>query len=155
MTAQQVVHDTFVVETAIESAPAEVFAAFADVRVREEWAAPGGDTIVYEKADFRIGGVDVFRCGPKNDQRFHGTVWYHEIVPDHRIVYVEAVRVGDEPLSLALVTLELVPEREGTRLRSTNQLVSFTGAQMLADSRSGTRAALHNLAAWCARAASW
>jgi uncharacterized protein YndB with AHSA1/START domain len=115
---------------------------------------PGADVIVYDKADFRVGGIDVFRCGPKDDPKIQGEVRYHEIVYDERIVYVESVHVGDEKLSLGLVTLELIAQRGGTRLRSTNQLTSFVGPQMVADSKSGTRAALHNLSAWCSRASS-
>ena len=147
------VHETFVIETDIEVGPAEVFAAYADVHVRVEWAAPGSDVIVYDKADFTVGGGDVFHCGPKDDTRFHGRVWYHEIVPDERLVYVESIRDGNQMLSIAMVTLELLPARDGTRLRSTTQMISFVGLQMVADSKSGTRAALNNLAGWFFRAA--
>jgi uncharacterized protein YndB with AHSA1/START domain len=154
MTAPYVVHETFVIETCIEASPAEVFAAYADVLAREAWGAPGGDTMVYDAADFRVGGTDVFRCGPRDEPKFHGTVWYHDIVQDHRIVYVELVRTDDRKLCLGLVTLELVPDEQGTRLRSTNQLTSFAGPEMVAGSKSGTRAALHNLAAWCSSASS-
>jgi uncharacterized protein YndB with AHSA1/START domain len=154
MSAQAIVHDTFVIETSIEAPPADVFAAYADVRAREAWAAPGGDVLVYDNADFRVGGADVFRCGPKADLKFHGSLWYHDIVENERIVYVELVRLDDQKLSLGLVTLELLAEKDGTRLLSTTQLTSFVGPQMIADSKSGTRAALHNLAAWCSRATS-
>jgi hypothetical protein len=62
------------------------------------------------------------------------------------------VQVGDQMLCLGLVTLEMLPEKNGTRLRSTTQLVSFVGLEMIDSSKSGTRAALNNLAAWVSRA---
>ena len=105
------VHETFVIETDIEVGPAEVFAAYADVHVRVEWAAPGSDVIVYDRADFTVGGGDVFHCGPKDDPRFHGRVWYHEIVPDERLVYVESIRDGNQMLSIAMVTPNRVSSR--------------------------------------------
>ena len=154
MDAPTPVHDTFVVETTIDAAPSRVFGAYADVRTREEWAAPGSDAIVYDKADFRVGSGDTFRCGPKNDPRFNGAVVYHEIVQDRRFVFVESIRVGDQTLSLGMVTWELLPEGDRTRLQATTQMISFVGPQMVAGSKSGTQAAMNNLAAWLARAPS-
>jgi uncharacterized protein YndB with AHSA1/START domain len=154
MDAPTLVHDTFVLETTIDAAPSRVFGAYADVRTRQEWASPGGDAIVYDQADFRVGSGDRFRCGPKNDLRFHGAVEYHEIVQDTRFVFVESIRVGDQTLSLGMVTWELRPEGDRTRLQATTQMVSFVGPQMVAGSKSGTQAAMNNLAAWLARAPS-
>jgi len=148
----ELVHDTFVIDITIDAPPAEVFGAYADLQVRMEWAAPANDVIAYDKSDFRVGGGDVFRCGPVNDLKFVGTLWYHDIVPNERIVYTESVQVGGEKLSLEIVTLELLPEGSVTHLRSTTQMISFVGQQMIADSKSGTRAALHNLAGLLARA---
>jgi hypothetical protein len=48
------------------SAPLErVFSEFADPGARARWSAPSNDVLIYDEADFRIGGKDVFRCGPK------------------------------------------------------------------------------------------
>jgi uncharacterized protein YndB with AHSA1/START domain len=156
MTTTPIVHDSFAIEITIDAPPAAVFMAYADLRARMEWGAPANDAIAYDKAEFRVGGNDVFRCGPANDMKFVGSLWYHDIVQDERIVYTESVRAGDEKLSLEIVTLELFPEgaRTRTRLRSTTQMISFVGPQMIADSKSGTRAALHNLAALVTRASS-
>jgi uncharacterized protein YndB with AHSA1/START domain len=42
---------------------ARVFSEFADPTARVRWSAPSGDTLVYDSAEFREGGGDVFRCG--------------------------------------------------------------------------------------------
>ena len=154
MNAYGVAHDTFVIDLSLEAAAPRVFGAYADVRVREAWAAPGGDAIVYDEADFRAGGTDIFRCGPGTDLKFHGIAVYYDIVVNSRFVFVESIRVGDRALSTAMVTWELVPEEEGTRLRATTQMVSFAGTDMIASAKSGTRAALQNLAAWLSRQSS-
>ena len=65
-----------------KSVPLRYSPRHTDVHIRVEWAAPGSDVIVYDKADFTVGGGDAFHCGPKDDPRFHGRVWYHGIVPD-------------------------------------------------------------------------
>jgi uncharacterized protein YndB with AHSA1/START domain len=152
MHGAEIVHETFVIEILVNATPPEVFTAYADVRARQEWAAPGGDAIVYDHADFRVGSGDAFRCGPPNDLTFAGRVDYHEIVEDTRFVFVESIRDASRTLSLAMVTWELEPEGQTTRLQSTTQMISFGGAQMVASSKSGTRAALNNLAVWCHRA---
>jgi hypothetical protein len=66
-----------------------------------------------------------------------------------RLLLALAARTGDRTLLLAIVTWESLPEQVGTQLRSMTQMISFVGPQMVASSKSGTRAALNNLAAWC------
>jgi uncharacterized protein YndB with AHSA1/START domain len=154
MSAQPLIHDTFVIETVIDAPPSRVFAAYADIGSRQEWSAPANDAIVYDASDFRPGGADVFRCGPRNDLRFHGAVEYHDVVENERFVFFESIRTGGRTLSVAMVTWELLPDGNGTRLRATTQMISFVGPEMVAGAKSGTRAALNNLATWLSHATS-
>jgi uncharacterized protein YndB with AHSA1/START domain len=154
MNAPPLAHETFLVETIIDALPSRVFAAYADVRAPQDWSAPANDAIVYDMSEFRTGGTDVFRCGPKNDLRFHGAVVYHDIVPNERFVFVESIRTRDRTLSVAVVTWELLPEGGGTRLRATTQMISLAGPDLIAGAKSGTRAALNNLAKWLSQATS-
>ena len=55
--------------TLIFGAAGTVFSELGDPLARARWSAPSNDTIVYDEADFRIGGTDVFRCGPKGDPK--------------------------------------------------------------------------------------
>jgi len=149
MTMSQTLHKTLVFEREI-AAPAEaVFAAFADPVVRAAWGTPSDTAIViYDEADFRDGGRDRFRCGSKSDPNIHGETRYLEITADRRIVSTETVSVGGKRLCASLTTLELTPDGRNTKLKSTTQLASFIGQDMVNGHTSGTNASLDNLVKW-------
>jgi uncharacterized protein YndB with AHSA1/START domain len=63
-------HTTINLEHSYGAPVERVFSEFADPATRARWSAPTGDTLVYDTAEFREGGGDVFRCGPPNDLRF-------------------------------------------------------------------------------------
>jgi uncharacterized protein YndB with AHSA1/START domain len=128
------------------SAPLErVFSEFADPAARARWSAPSNDVLIYDEADFRIGGKDVFRCGPKADPKFRGETRYLDIVPNARVVSSETVDMGGERLAVALTTLDFEPTEDGTNLTVTIQVVSFVGPDMIHSYESGNKSALKNL----------
>jgi uncharacterized protein YndB with AHSA1/START domain len=128
------------------SAPLErVFSEFADPVARARWSAPSNDVLIYDEADFRIGGKDVFRCGPKGDPKFRGETRYLDIVPNARVVSSETIDVGGERLAVALTTLDFEPTEDGTNLTVTIQVVSFVGPDMIHSYESGNKSALKNL----------
>ena len=128
------------------SAPLErVFSEFADPVARTRWSAPSNDVLIYDEADFRIGGKDVFRCGPKADPKFRGETRYLDIVPNARVVSSETVDMGGERLAVALTTLDFEPTEDGTNLTVTIQVVSFVGPDMIHSYESGNKSALKNL----------
>lgn len=144
---RQVAHETLTFERTYEASPKRVFAAFADVKVRERWSAPSDTAaVVYSQANFAIGGEDVFRCGGKDDLRFSGKVRYEDIIDDQRIIFAETISTGGKLLSVSLVTWELLPVKQGTRVIVTDQLTALDGADMAAGTRLGMNAALDNLA---------
>ena len=139
-------HGTFTIEREFDAAPEAVFAAYADVGQRSAWGVPSQDErIVYSEACFEVGGLDVYRCGPKEDLRYEGRVQYQDIVPNQRIVYSERVAEGRTVLSAALISMEFARAPKGTRLSLTAQMVSFVGEGMLQNAKRGTEAALDNL----------
>jgi uncharacterized protein YndB with AHSA1/START domain len=128
------------------SAPLErVFSEFADPVARTRWSAPSNDVLIYDEADFRIGGKDVFRCGPKSDPKFRGETRYLDIVPNARVVSSETVDMGGERLAVALTTLDFEPTEDGTTLTVTIQVASFVGPDMIQSYESGNKSALKNL----------
>ncbi|MBN9159930.1 MAG: hypothetical protein BGO98_18960 [Myxococcales bacterium 68-20] len=146
-------HETLVFERRFRSSPRAVFAAYADVEARARWSAPSDATaVVYSVSDFRVDGVDRFRCGDKTNLQFEGTVRYADIVENERIVYSEVISTTDMKLSVSLVTWEIVPDQTGSRLVVTDQIASFVGDDMIAGSRVGMNAALDNLVALLERA---
>jgi len=129
------------------SAPLElVFSEFADPSARARWSAPSDDELLYDEADFQIGGKDVFRCGPKGDLKFRGETHYLEIVLNIRVVSSETVALDGRWLAVALTTLDFEPTKDGTLLTVTIQVVSFVGPDMIHSYESGNQSALNNLA---------
>jgi uncharacterized protein YndB with AHSA1/START domain len=146
MTQSSILHTTLVFERDIPATVEQVFAAFADPATRIKWGAPSDKTaLIYDEADFREGGQDRFRCGPKADPNIYGTTRYLDIIHNRRIVSSETIVMGGKRLCASLSTLELTPEGDNTKLKTTTQLVSFIGEDMVKGHKSGTNASLDNL----------
>jgi uncharacterized protein YndB with AHSA1/START domain len=146
MTPTTTLHATLVFEHEIPAPVGEVFAAFADPSARAEWGAPSDTAVViYDQADFCEGGQDCFRCGATSDPNIYGTTRYLEIVPNRRVVSSETIVVNGKRLCASLNTLELTPDGERTKLKSTTQLASFIGEDMIKGHQTGTSASLDNL----------
>jgi uncharacterized protein YndB with AHSA1/START domain len=145
-------HETLVFERLVQAPPEAVFNAFADPVARAAWGAPSDTAVViYDEADFREGGRDRFRCGSKTDPNIHGETRYLEIAENHRIVSSETITMDGKKLCASLTTLELTPNGKKTNLKSTTQLASFIGQDMVKGHTSGTNASLDNLARHLAR----
>lgn len=128
------------------SAPIDrVFSEFADPIARARWSAPSDDELIYDESDFRIGGKDVFRCGPKGNPKFRGETRYLDIVPNAHIISTETLDVDEQRLSVALTTLDFEPTEYGTNLTATIQVVSFAGPGVIHGYESGNKSALKNL----------
>jgi uncharacterized protein YndB with AHSA1/START domain len=139
-------HTTLVFERTISAPPSAVFAAFADPVERSRWGTPSDTAVViYDEVNFREGGQDCFRCGSKSNPNIYGVTRYLEIQPNRRIVSSETVTVDGKRLCASLNTLELTADGLRTHLKSTTQLVSFIGQDMVNGHNQGTNASLDNL----------
>jgi uncharacterized protein YndB with AHSA1/START domain len=128
------------------SAPVErVFSEFADPVARARWSAPSNDALIYDEADFRVGGKDVFRCGPKGDPKFRGETRYLHIVANAQVVSSETVEMDGQRLAVALTTFDFEPTDCGSHLTVTVQVVSFGGPDMIHGYEFGNKSALNNL----------
>lgn len=147
MSEPSVTHATIVLERIYDASPARVFKALADPQARMRWGAPSKDVeLVYDKADFRVGGLDVSRCGPRGKLIYRVETRYMDIEPEYRIVSTEVVSEGGNRLSVSLITVELQAIGRSTRLMLTDQIAAFGGKDMIAGSEAGFSAALANLA---------
>jgi uncharacterized protein YndB with AHSA1/START domain len=110
-----------------------------------------GSILIYDETDFREGGQDRFRCGSKADPNIHGTTRYLDIVANQRIVSSETVEMNGKRLCASLSTVEFSADGEKTKLKSTTQLSSFIGGDMVKGHKSGTNASLDNLVRFFSR----
>jgi uncharacterized protein YndB with AHSA1/START domain len=146
MTPTQTLHTTLVFEREIPAPVEQVFAAFADPVARAAWGAPSDTAVlIYDEADFREGGQDCFRCGSKADPNIHGVTRYLDIIANARVVSSETIVVNGKRLCASLTTLELTPDGDKTQLKSTTQLASFIGEDLVKGHKAGNNASLDNL----------
>lgn len=148
MSLPPVTNASFTVERVYPHPPARVFRAHADKDAVRRWRVEGeGFHVSSHTFDFRQGGREFagFRYGDGPEMTFEAE--YHVIAPDRRIVSTYAMTVGGEPLSVSLMTIELVPEGAGTRLILTEQGAYFGDAEGVAGREQGTRELLESLAA--------
>ena len=138
-------HATINLERTYRAPLERVYSEFADPVARARWSAPSNDVLIYDQTEFRSGGRDLFRCGPKNDPKFRGETFYHLIVPNRRVVSSETLDVDGQRLAVSLSTLDFEPAGEGTNLKVTVQMVSLVGAGMIEGYESGNKSALENL----------
>jgi uncharacterized protein YndB with AHSA1/START domain len=142
-------HASFVIERVYPQSPARVFAAWARPEVKVRWFFCHDDWELLEHTlDFRAGGHERLRVGPRGGTVHAMDAHYHDVVADRRIVYGYAMALDDVRISVSLATIELTPEGSGTRLTFTEQVVFLDGHGDLADREEGTRIGLENLAAY-------
>ncbi len=141
-----VLTDFITMERTYNATPARVFAAWSDAKARERWGRPNDEEIiVYDQADFRVGGEDVSRCGQKGDLRWLARVRYMEIIEDTRIVMAEHVSEAGTAKASALITVEFEPAGKATRLTLSLQIAAFDPG-MAGGYNYGWTGALENLA---------
>lgn len=112
MTERSVVHETFTLERSYPFEPSIVFKAFADRDVKARWFA--GNQADYA-LDFRPGGLET-NCAVHDGKKIGWESLYREIVDDERIVYTSVLTEDAHVCTVSWTTIELVPEKEGTKL---------------------------------------
>ena len=145
MTARSAQHGTIRLERRYKAAPARVFAAWAEPKARAKWDVPGRWVIAEQSFDFREGGHELKRFGPKDDPRFLTDKVYRDIVPDRRIVFSYVLTARDVPISVSLTTVELAPDGQGTRLLLVEQIVFLDGNDNAANREEGLSSMLDKI----------
>ncbi|MGI6856509.1 SRPBCC family protein [Mesorhizobium sp. 1B3] len=119
---------TIVMERIYEAPPGRVFAAWSDQQALLRWGSPGEDwDMTYQSFDFREGGGDICRFGPKGGAVYVNETRYFDIVPDQRIVSAGTMTTGDRRLFAGLLTIEFHPSGNGCRMVLTEQGVFLDG----------------------------
>jgi uncharacterized protein YndB with AHSA1/START domain len=140
-------HGTIRLERRYKAAPKRVFAAWAEAEARAKWDVPGRWLIAEQSFDFREGGRERKRFGPRDDPRFVADTIYLDIVPQRRIVFSYSMTSGDVPISVSLTTVELSPDGRGTHLLLTEHIVFLDGGDNAANREEGLSSMLDKIGA--------
>ncbi|MFO1183500.1 MAG: SRPBCC family protein [Bauldia sp.] len=150
MTKHSAVHETFVIERVYRHPPAKVFAAFATPQAKKTWFSGPPEWGQDEGTmDFRVGGRETSRGGPKGGPIHAFESRYMDIVANERIIFAYDMHLDDKHISVSLTTVELRPESGGkaTRLVFTEQGVYLDGYDNAGQRKEGTEGLLTQLGA--------
>jgi uncharacterized protein YndB with AHSA1/START domain len=145
MTARSAQHGTIRLERRFKAAPARVFAAWAEPKARAKWDVPGRWAITEQTFDFRAGGRELKRFGPRDDPRFVADRLYLDIVPGQRIVFSYSMTSRGTPISVSLTTVEISPDGKDTHLLLTEQIVFLDGNDNAANREEGLASMLDKI----------
>ena len=137
MTKRSQEHAIFEIERNYDASPSRVFEAWSDPKAKTQWFGPESPDKL--TLDFRVGGREYFKDAMPDGRIFGYDSYFHEIVPDQRIVYSYTVDFDETRISVSLATvaIELVGKR--TRMVYTEQAVYLDGLDTPADREHGTR----------------
>jgi uncharacterized protein YndB with AHSA1/START domain len=129
-------HGDFSINRVYDAAPADVYAAWADLDTKARWfVGPEGWALVERSLDLRVGGREVLHGRfAANGVETLFTATYHVVEAGARLVYVYDMHVGGRHHSVSVATVEFIGDTEGTRLRFTEQVTFVDGT----DGRDGT-----------------
>ena len=134
MPEPSVIHSTFSIERHYSAPPDRVWEEFADADKKRRWFAIGDHHDLQEfTMDFRPGGGERLRYRMKPGTPIAGAVItnsgsFKDIVTGKRIVEASTMSMGDKPFSVQLVTLEFLPNGDGTDLVFTHQGAFLEGS---------------------------
>lgn len=145
-------HGTFVIDRRYDASPARVFAAFSDPKIKAHWFAGPEEWGPDERTmDFRVGGRETSKGGPKGGPIHMMDGIFQDIVPGERIVFTYDMHLDDVRISVSILTLEFSPAGSGTRLLLTEQDVFLDGYDNAGQREEGTRDLLDSLGRELAR----
>lgn len=147
-TTEAIHRDTIIVERSLPASVDRAFQAWADPTLRARWSPPSPDEIVvFDAADFRVGGEDLSRCGDRSAPEYAVHARYLDIVANRRIVFTETVSNAGRALSHAVITVEFEATGPGaSRVRIIDQIAAIGDRRIIAGNQNGLSAALRNLA---------
>lgn len=149
---RSVTHATFVIVRSYDAPPSMVFEAFADAEAKAAWFNGPEEWGPDEHAlDFRVGGRETTRGGPKGGPVHTYDALYYDIVPNERIVIAYEMHLDDRRLSVSLATIEIKPEGKGSKLTFTEQGAFLDGFDNVADREHGTGEVLDGLGRYLKR----
>lgn len=130
-----------VITRVLSAPPALVFVAWTDPARMMQWYAPEGMEIPEAECDLRVGGRYRVLMREADGTEHETSGEYREIVPHRKLVFTWSWR--NSPEDVSLVTVELEPDGNGTRLTLTHE--QLPGAESRDSHQSGWSSALDKL----------
>jgi hypothetical protein len=130
-------------ERRIPAARDRVFAAWTQPELLRRWSAPEGLTIEDGATDLRVGGGWRVVMAEPDGTRHEAFGTYREIAAPERLAYTHAWKGADGSSPETVLTVELKPEGDGTRLVLTQ--AGFPSPESRDGHREGWSSALDNL----------
>ena len=144
--SEPLIHDTIAISRTINASVKRVFSAWEDPKARSQWGPPSDDeALEFLENDFRVGGLDVHRCGQKGDLRFRVETRYYGINRPHRLLFTERVSTDGTLLSASLISVAIDGNEGVTELEVTIQIASLVGSDMIDGTRGGWVTAIDQL----------
>lgn len=152
MKSKPVEHSSFAIERDLPGSPRHAFRFWSDAELKERWTGCHSDWTVLEEAfDFSPGGRETKRWRTPDGQELAFNAFYLDIVPEQRIIYAYEMSFGGVKLSASLVTIELSPSGDRTRMKFTEQAVFLAGEGAGEARREGTQEGVERLVEAMAR----
>jgi uncharacterized protein YndB with AHSA1/START domain len=146
MTERSVEHSTIVIERGYDASPARVFAAWSTKEALLRWASPGeGWECSIDRFEFKVGGVETSRFGPRDGPVYLNEAHYLDIVPDQRIVSAGCMTSGGQRIFAGMLTVEFRPAGRGCRMVMTEQGAFLDAHDVPANHQAGWNRMLDNL----------
>lgn len=153
MTAPPILHGSFTVTRRVAAPTDRVFAAFADLSVRQRWfRIPGKPGTAHHELDFRVGGGEIVRgtfTSVDVPEHIEYGSRYLDIIPNERIVYTYELLLDERRRSVSLASIELASDGTETLITYTEQfaflLYTADGHEDIAERKGGTQLQLNGL----------
>ena len=120
---RSVVHATFQLNRTYEAPANRVWRAFTDVDAKAKWfgGVPGQWELLERQMDVRVGGRERLKGRWTSGLVSTFDAFYHDVVPNERLVYTYEMHLDDKKISVSLATIQLAAEGAKTELIVTEQ----------------------------------
>jgi uncharacterized protein YndB with AHSA1/START domain len=148
MTDHSVAHGSFTIERTYPAGPEQVFDAWSSQAKKNQWFGEGDDFLASTDEytlDFRIGGQERLAGTMPGGRTFDYNAFYQDVVQDRRFVMSYDVCIDGRRHSVSLMTVELAPISDGTRLVLTEQGAFLDGLDSNAQREEGAADSLNKL----------
>lgn len=129
MNSRSTTFESFTIERTYEATPERVFEAWSTAAAKARWFAgpKQGWKLRLREIDFTVGGLERLIGEWENGQVSDFQAYYHDIVPNERIVYSYGMHLDGQRISVSLATVEFHRTDSGTRLVMHEQGVFLDG----------------------------